>query len=146
MIRIAPYVPGDAASVTPQDAQLRDWPIDLRPHLAAMAAKGRAFTLRADGRVLAIVGLLEVHRGAATGWAVMAQGCWGHMGELTRIVRQYLDDQPYRRIDMLVRADFAAGHRWARRLGFAREATLRAWSPDGGDMVMFARFREAGHV
>lgn len=147
MIRVDPFAWHDADMIAPQDAQLADWPSDMRPHLAAMAGKGGAFTLRlvqpgdarTDGRVLAIMGVIEVHAQAGTAWALMAPGCWGHMGELTRIARNYLDARPYRRIDMLVRAEFAAGHRWARRLGFTREAVLRAWRPDGGDMVMHAR-------
>lgn len=141
MIRVAPFIPADAAAMAVNIAQSRDWPGQMTPHLMALSAKGRAFTLRCDGQVLCIVGLMEVHAQAATGWALMAEGCWGHMGDITRIVRTYLDDQHFRRIDMLVRADFAAGHRWARRLGFVREAVLRAWTPDGEDMVMHARIR-----
>lgn len=141
MIRVYPFAPGDAQHIAPQDAQLRDWPSDMGSQLMALATKGRAFTLRAEGRVLCIMGLLEVHQQAATAWALIGPGCWGHMGEMTRIVRTYLDGQPYRRMDMLVRAEFAAGHRWAGRLGFSREAVLRAWAPDGGDMVMHARIR-----
>lgn len=139
MIRVTPFAWHDADAIAPQDAQLRDWPDDMRPHLAAMAGKGQAFTLRQDGRVLAIMGVMENHAEAGTAWALMAPGCWGQMGELTRIARNYLDGLRYRRIDMMVRAEFAAGHRWARRLGFTREAVLRAWAPGGGDMVMHAR-------
>lgn len=145
MIGVAPLEARDVRAIAPQDAQLRDWPDDMEPHLAALAAKGRAFTLRADGRVLAIMGVMEVHRQAATAWALIGRGCWGHMGAMTRICRDYLDDQPHRRIDMLVRAGFAAGHRWAGRLGFEREAVLRAWTPDGEDMVMHARIRGKDH-
>ena len=145
MIRVAPFAMDDARVIAPQDAQLRDWPSDMTPHLRALAGKGRAFTLRNDGRPIAIMGVMEVHREAATAWAMIGRGCWGHMGDMTRICREYLDDQPYRRIDMLVRASFAAGQRWARRLGFEREAVLRAWTPDGEDMMMFARIRENGH-
>lgn len=145
MIRVDPFTMADVDAIIPQDAQLDDWPDDMAPHLHALAGKGRAFSLRAEGRILCIVGVMEVHRQAATAWALMAPGCWGHMGEITRIVRNYLDDQPFRRIDMLVRAHFGAGHRWAARLGFDREAVLRAWTPDGEDMVMHARIREVTH-
>lgn len=145
MIRVDPFNLTDASALVPQDGQARDWPSDLGPYLRAFAGKGRAFTLRAEGRVLCIMGLMEVHHQAATAWAIMASGCWGHMGEMTIICRRYLDDQPFRRIDMLVRAGFPAGQRWAERLGFEREAVLRAWAPDGEDMMMFARIRGETH-
>ncbi|MFY9350663.1 MAG: hypothetical protein WBL20_07740 [Sphingobium sp.] len=136
MIRIAAFQWTDADGLMPEADSAA-----LRANLATMAAKGRAFTLRTDGRILAVMGVLAVHDQCGTAWALMAPGCWGHMGALTRIVRDYLDGLPFRRIDMLVRAEFAPGHRWATRLGFAREGLLRAWRPDGGDMVMHARIR-----
>lgn len=146
MIRIDPFAWTDMDAIAPRDAGQGEWSGDMRAQMAAMTAKGRAFTLRAgDGRVLAIMGVLAVHAHSATAWALMAPGCWGHMGDMTRIVRDYLDGLDFRRIDMLVRAEFAAGHRWAARLGFAREGVLRAWAQDGGDMVMHARIREEEH-
>lgn len=145
MIRVSVFQSNDVRDVVAQSAQARDWPEDLDPHVVRMAAGGSAFTLRTCDRVLCVAGVVRVHDGAATAWAVMAPGCWGHMGEMTRKIRDYLDGLNYRRIDMLVRADFAAGHRWARHLGFAREALLRCWAPDGGDMVMHARIRGEDH-
>ena len=145
MIRVSVFDSADAAGVVAQAGQATDWPDNAGPHLARMAAAGSAFTLRNEGKVLCIAGVLRMHAQAGTAWTIMAPGCWGHMGRIGHMFRDYLDTLDYRRIDMLVRAEFAAGHRWARRLGFTHEAVLHAWAPDGGDMVMHARIRENGH-
>ena len=141
MIRSSLFTPCDADAIVAQAAQAKDWPVDLKPHVVKMAAHGCAFTLRADSRIICIAGVVRNHAASGTAWTVMAPGCWGHMGELTRILRNYLDGAEYRRVDMMVRAEFAVGHRWASRLGFKREAVLRHWAPDGGDMVLHARFK-----
>jgi len=142
MIRSALFVPDDASEIVTQSAQAKDWPSDLKPHAMKMAAHGSAFTLRlADRRIICIAGIMRNHAASGTAWTVMAPGCWGHMGELTRILTNYLDGVVFRRVDMMVRAEFAPGHRWAARLGFKREAVLRHWAPDGGDMVVHARIK-----
>ncbi len=146
MIRVSPFQSSDVDAVFAAANGARDYPGDLRVHTVRMAAQGSAFTLRSDdGRVLCIAGVVRVHDQSGTAWAIMARGVWGRMAQITRMVRDYLDGLSYRRIDMIVRGDFRAGHRWACALGFEQEAVLRCWAQDGGDMVMYVRIREEGH-
>lgn len=135
IVRVAPFHAADSAILS----------ADMEGHVRKMASGGMAFTFRAaDERVLLISGILRVHATTGTAWAIVLPGIWGHMGRITRMMTDYFDGLDLSRIDMLVRADFLPGLRWAARLGFTREAVLRRWAPDGGDMVMFARIREAG--
>jgi hypothetical protein len=45
----------------------------------------------------------------------------------------------YRRIEATVDVGFTEGERWMTLLGFEYEGLMRAYRPDGQDMLMFAR-------
>ena len=58
---------------------------------------------------------------------------------LVGAIRRVLDASGYRRIDTVVRDDFAAAHRFARRLGFVQCGLFRRYGADGSDFAFYER-------
>jgi hypothetical protein len=59
---------------------------------------------------------------------------------ITKTIRRYLA-QVGGRIELTVRADFEAGQRWVRALGFHIETPrLEAFGPEGEDHIGYVRF------
>lgn len=147
MMEVRPFETRDMDGFALHPMQARDHlgPWSPRDAARVLAAGGRAFTLRRDGRVLLVAGVAKVDESYGHAWAFMAAEAGPHMRALTRKVRGYLDSllPGQRRIEMMVRADFAAAARWARLLGFEQEGVLRMAAADGADMVRFARVNPA---
>lgn len=61
---------------------------------------------------------------------------------ITRVVRGWLLQTSYPRVDAVVSADFKAGHKWMRMLGFMQEGPVRRlYMPDGQDGQTYVYFR-----
>lgn len=112
----------------------------------ALAPASRAWAMVAPGRVLAAAGLVPHWHGRAEGWLIVARSC--SKRELVhglRRARTMLDDlqtdSALRRIEIYVRASVAWCRSFPAALGFAEEASLAAWGPDGGDFRLCARVR-----
>jgi hypothetical protein len=112
----------------------------LTPALgSSLVHAGPAFTVATDdGRPIGCIGLVEQWEGRALAWAVLAGDAGRVLVGITRAVRRFLDLGRYRRIEAAVPVGFAAGHRWARLLGFTLEApVMRSWSA-GRDFALYA--------
>ena len=100
--------------------------------------------------VLAIAGILPRWPGHGTAWAFISDDITGREWvDITRATVEYLDNAlatDYHRVEAWAHADppewrdIACG--WLERLGFKREGTARKFTPDGADMIMYARTRD----
>ncbi len=131
-IAILPYDPLHATMLPLRPEQTGDSARFRQAHGAA-AEHGPAFTAAEMGpegritRVLGCAGLIENSSDYATAWAMFAEGLRpAEWAVLTAAIRGVLAASDYRRIDMIVRADFEAGHRFAAHLGFAPDAIVHA--------------------
>lgn len=127
MIRIDPFAPADLAAFVPRPEQ-RTAADPPRARALAAAELGPAFTARDDdGHVLGCAGLCENSREHATAWALFADQIRpAQWARITAAIREVLSVSDYRRIDMMVRSDFAAARHFAEALGFEEEAVLYA--------------------
>lgn len=92
-----------------------------------------------DGTPIACAGTIQQWPGRHMAWAYMGRNTGRHMVWITRAVRANLA-QVKGRIELTVRADFAAGQRWAEMLGFRVETPcLERYGPHGEDHVGYAR-------
>jgi hypothetical protein len=107
---------------------------------ADLVAAGPSWTAFGPDGPVAAAGLAPQWDDHAKAWAMLADDAAQHLVAITRAIRRFLDGRPERRIDTAVRTDFAAGHRWARMLGFEREGTMRCWM-GGQDHDLYARVR-----
>jgi hypothetical protein len=137
MIRVDPFDPDDLLSIDVQPAQravTTDWHSLGQSH----AASGTALTARReDGRILLCGGAIQIHRGYATLWSVLAHDAGPAMLGLTRRVRWFLATLPYARIDAVASATHREGCAWLELMGFAREAEIGAAFEGGGDGVIY---------
>lgn len=112
-------------------------------HVRALIRAGDAFAgVRPDGTVVGAAGCMEVWKGRAVTWALLSTEAGKDFVQATRMVRRYLDVQPYRRIEATVDTSFDQAHRWVSLLGFRKESDcMKSYDPDGRDHALYARVR-----
>lgn len=112
-------------------------PVDTE--LLMALEKQNSWTVVLDGNPLACGGTIQHWNGRHMAWVCLTVKTGPHMGFITRAVRKALS-RVQGRIEMSVRKDFEAGHRWARMLGFRVETPLmEAYGPEGEDHVGYVR-------
>lgn len=84
-------------------------------------------------------GLIPVWGLRAYAWALIDRDAGPHMRALTREIRSLLACSGWERIEMAVDAEFEAGARWARLLGFELETHARKYLANGRDALVFVR-------
>lgn len=96
------------------------------------------WTVLHDGTPIASGGTLEQWPGRHMAWASLGAETRRHMLTVTRAAYETVH-RPRGRVEMTVRADFSAGHRWAKLLGFFIETpVMHKYGPDGKDHVGYA--------
>ncbi|NBN64127.1 hypothetical protein [Pannonibacter tanglangensis] len=94
------------------------------------------------GTVVGAAGAYPVWNNRAICWALLGENAGPYFVQIHRAVQRFLKVQPYRRLECTVAADFHAGHRWARMLGFHLEAErMRAFDAAGKDHALYARIQ-----
>ena len=112
--------------------------------LLAQLEAQNSWTGVVDGEPMVCAGTIQQWRGRHTAWAYVARGTLPYMAWITENVNANLAFVTGR-VEFTVRADFKAGHRWARLLGFYVETPLmKSYGPSGEDHVGYVRFNEVG--
>lgn len=142
MLTIRAFHPDDPLRIDAQSNQKSEYLFGTNIGAGSELVKGFAVSAWEDGTCIGAAGILEFWHDRAAAWCLMSQACSPHMLEITRIVKAALDFHPAARIEMTVFADFPAGIRWARMLGFVQETPepMRKFA-DGRDAYLFARVR-----
>jgi hypothetical protein len=102
---------------------------------------GPAYAVLAGEKPVMCAGVAEMWANRYAAWAWLAKDAGPHMVGLTRIVDDYLNTRPYRRIEAYVDARFPQGHRWAKMLRFEFEGLMRSFGTSGQDMAMYSRIQ-----
>jgi hypothetical protein len=101
-----------------------------------------SWTVVVDGNPVACGGTLEQWPGRHVAWMYLNSKTGPHMLKITRAVNLALS-KVKGRIELTVVEDFAAGHRWAKMLGFSVEnapGVLKHFGPSGENHVAYVRF------
>lgn len=139
---VLPFEPEHLDRLELQSAQLGIQPIFDDPRYALSLQKaGPAFSAEVDGEIIAALGIIPQWQNRAIAWGLIGKKARRHLLAVHRAVDRFLVMSEYRRIETSVATNFAEGHRWARMLGFEREGTMRAYTPDGFDCDLYARVR-----
>jgi hypothetical protein len=139
---IEPLAPAHLQAMQLQPAQAALAPLAAdRAYAEMLAGAGPAFAGRIGDMVVGCAGvvLLSAHRGHA--WALIGAAAPAHFLAIHRAAAAFLAGLDLQRVETAVACDFAAGQRWVRMLGFAREGRMRAYDAGGGDADLFARVR-----
>lgn len=108
----------------------------------SLALAGPCFTVLRDERPVACGGAHEFHARRAELWGLLSVECAPVLRPMTSAVRGWIDQCAYTRLEINVATDFAAGHRWARMLGFQVEGPEKlAFTPDGAGAIPYVRLR-----
>ena len=105
----------------------------------ALAQAGPAFTVTKGDDVMACVGTIPQWPGNARAWAIISQNAGSCMLAMTRAIRTWLRFHNEGRVDCAVDCDFAEAVRWVELLGFKREGTMRAYTPERRDCFLYAQ-------
>lgn len=107
--------------------------------VAAQLRSENSWTGLVDGQPIVCAGTVRQWAGRHVAWAFLAQSTGPHMLWITREVKRVLD-RVEGRVELTVRSDFAAGHKWAKLLGFEVETPrLRAYGPGGEDHTGYVK-------
>jgi len=95
-----------------------------------------------EGKIIAMGGVVEIWNNRGEAWMLISKHAkFSLMLSVHKEVANYLKRSNYRRIESTVDVGFKQGHRWMKMLGFELEGYLKAYRPDGKDMILFARVR-----
>jgi len=139
MIDVVPFKAEHVAIMRLQDAQasLADW---ITEDQAKALEPQQSYTALVDGRPIGSAGIIHQWEGRAIAWAFISDTGPAYFLPFHRAVKDFLDKSKVRRIEMNVNCDFAQAHRWAKLLGFKKEADCMAsYNPDGSDCALYAR-------
>lgn len=139
---VRPWRIGDSAALNLQFAQrYSDDLADVSQDLTPLSDAGLAWTGEVDGAVICCAGLDPQWHNRAIAWALVGESAGRHFAAIHKNVHRFLMSAPYRRIEAHVDVGFPQGARWMKMLGFEVEAYMKAFRPDGADMLLFTRVR-----
>jgi len=140
---VRPWEKGDTAKLKLQPAQsyLADM-IDAESDLTELSDQGLVFTGEIDGKVVGIAGLSPQWENRAIIWSLLSEESGAHFVHITKVALRLLEDCPFRRVEATVDVGFEQGHRWIKMLGFELEGYMKAYRPDGADMILYARVKK----
>lgn len=103
---------------------------------------GEAYSVRNEsGEIILCAGLCKEWEGRAVAWALFTDGIRLKMVSLVRAIKRYLLIQPFRRVEAYIYVDHLEGIRLAEMVGMKFEGTMKAFSPEGKDMYLYARVK-----
>lgn len=142
-MRIEPLRPEHAAALAARAPGAR---LDDLAHVGELIAAGPAFAaIDGDGRPFAVLGVADHGGGRGFAWCALARDARPEAlaVSLTRAVRRWLAQAPFRRIEMVTVVGHDAAERWAIRLGFLFESVSVAWTDSGADVLRWSLVRRA---
>ncbi len=101
-----------------------------------------SYTYLKDGRPRACIGATLLWPGRGEVWAYLDQAAGSDLLAITREARNLIVNSEFNRLEAVVHANWAAGHKWPRLLGFRLEAARMAkYFIDGSDAALYAWVR-----
>lgn len=112
-------------------------------HAKTLEEKADSVSGIVNGQVAICAGTIEYWEGRALLWTVFNTEFKRNFFPVYKCIQTWLDQQPYRRLEMAVPYGFDIGCRRALMLGFNIECgRAKAFMQGGGDAVLFSRVRE----
>lgn len=140
-MKIVPFKSEHILGLQLQAAQRHVAPF-ITADYAVMLEGEFAFTALVDDEPIAVAGITRLWDNRGLAWSFLGESAKDHMVALHKVVEDFLDVAPFRRIEADTPCDFKAGHRWLKMLGFKQEAErMVAFRVDGGDSSLYARVK-----
>lgn len=135
---VVPFAPEHLARMRVQAAQVTEISM-IRPDAIELLAKSNGWSALDGDHPLFCGGVIDMDDHHGLLWAYVSSEAGPWMLRITRGARRFLALKNLRRIETSVRADFAAGCRWAALMGFENEGLMRKYGFDGSDHFRYAR-------
>jgi RimJ/RimL family protein N-acetyltransferase len=150
-IDLIPYDPIHCYEILTYNARRENRPIgsnDWEKTAQAWHRGGPAYTLKISNRIVGSGGLVCMDAHKAEAWLMLSTLFYKHkhiaIRTLLRKFDELIDEYQFKRIQALVPPGFTEGQRFIEWLGFEKEGTLRKFSHENEDMIMFAKIIENG--
>jgi hypothetical protein len=139
---VRPWQIGDTAKIEIQDdQQYLSNIIDMNRDLTYLSEANLLWTFVQDTRIMAVMDLEPQWEGRAVAWALISKHIGKHFAFVHKYVDNFITCSGFRRVEATVDVGFEQGHRWMRMLGFELEGYMRAYRPDGKDMILYSKVR-----
>ena len=142
MISYGPFKAEHLSALTVQEAQR--WTMSYMPPSMMQLLEGLwSNTVFKDGRPICCGGVIEQRPDYGILWSFVGSDVTPHdFLTLHRLVKLFICDLPFDRLEMHVDVNFRNGHRWAKTLGFQCEAPrMRRFLLNGTDASLYARIK-----
>jgi hypothetical protein len=142
MFELVPFKQGHLEPLMLQkiNSYLPEW---VRSGRALEMEKSLAFTGTVEGEIMVCGGIVHLWEGRGQLLSIFSEACGRNFLPTFRGIQKFLDNSPYRRIEISVPCEFELGHRRARMLGFELECErARLYLPNGKDCALYARVKE----
>lgn len=138
-----PCKQGHLGLILPQPHDKALLPAYLSPAFKTVLENSFSMSAWAGLKPIGAAGVIPMHGECALAWAMLGAEAGPYLTQITRKVREVLDNMPYKRVEMRVIYDFEEGHRWARLLGFGEPEAprMRKSGARGEDETLYARVR-----
>jgi hypothetical protein len=139
---VRPWKLGDSEKIVLQPAQ--EYLIELGwldLDLTELSDAGMAWVIEINGEVVTIAGILPQCENRALVWSFISKFAGKNFRKIHQAVKRFIDQVDYRRLEAAIDVDFSEGKRWIEMLGFEYEGYMRAYRPDGADMLLYARVK-----
>lgn len=145
---VRPWELGDTQKINIQSAQEYMYAFDdlINQDLTPLADENLAVTIEEAGKVLLVGGVFPQWENRALLWALVDKDAGEHFVNVHRETIKFLNRMPFRRIEATVDVGFSQGCRWMSMLGFEIEGYMKAYRPDGADMLLYARVKDVVHI
>ena len=142
MMSFGPFKAEHLTQLTVQDAQR--WTLKfMSPALLKTIEAQWSNTVFRDGQPICCGGVIEQRPDYGILWSFVGSDVTPHdFPALHRLVKIFICDLPFDRLEMHVDFGFRNGHRWAQALGFQCEAPrMRRFLLNGTDATLYARIK-----
>lgn len=139
---VRPWEPGDTQKIELQSSQeylIQLGSIEL--DLSELSENALAWVVEIDNVIVTIAGLSPQWENRALAWAYVSKNAGAHFRQIHKAVSRFLEQSEFKRIEATIDVGFDPGIRWIEMLGFEYEGYMRAFRPDGADMLLYARVR-----
>ena len=143
-----PYIAGDAAKM---DIREEDFMMPSAALDAVLQSPNTfGYTFVKEGRVGAVVGGVAMWEGVFQVFAMVNDRMKGHAVSFTEasvgLMASYAKEFSIHRMQCIVDPKIERNVKWVHYLGFHRESVMKGAALGGGDMEMYVKLFEVGHM
>lgn len=108
-----------------------------------VVVKNLSFTAVNNGKIICSGGIYPIWHGVGDAWFVGSNTIYDYPITITKLVKKTLNElmdiNNFHRVQAYVRHDWEDAQRWIKVLGMQNEGTVRKYSTDGRDHILFSK-------